>query len=102
MTALLPSIVVVSQTLIQNLKSFLKRRAMAVGGGARGARRGAFHVVGAGLGDEVRGAEQALEGARVRPPPVEFVPRHLAAVDVGVVHVRDLKLAAPRGDERLD
>src|ERR671916_665117 len=61
-----------------------------------------LQFVGPGLGDELRGVEQALERPGVRPPAFELVPSHLAAPDVGVVHVRDLQLAAPRGLERLD
>src|SRR5215212_8545656 len=58
--------------------------------------------VGPGLGDEVGGAQERLERAGVRPPAFQLVPGHLAPLDVGVVHVRDFELAAPRRLERLD
>src|SRR2546423_823622 len=63
---------------------------------------GVFKIVRARLGHEVRRAQKALERAGVSPPPVQLVPGHLAAPDVDVIHVRYLKLAAPRRPEGLD
>src|ERR1700752_458502 len=46
-----------------------------------------FAMVRAGLGHKVRGFEQAFKSAGVAPPAFEFVPGHLAALDVRIVHI---------------
>src|SRR5262245_31328920 len=44
--------------------------------------------------DEVRRAQQTLKRSRVGPPAFELFPRHRVALDVSVVDVGDLELAA--------
>src|SRR5215207_7321642 len=79
------------------------RRAVGAGGfGGGGGGRVLVELVRARLGGELRGVQERLEGSGVSPPAVELVPSHVAAAYVLVVHVRYLKLAAPRGLERLD
>src|SRR5215218_414077 len=90
-------------------RTFMSKRPSACGlgravgaGGFGGGGRALVEFVRAGLGGEVRGVEERLEGSGVSPPAVELVPGHVAAAYVLVVHVRYLKLAAPGGLERLD
>src|SRR5215813_13909025 len=53
-----------------------------------------FPIVRSGLGHEVGRIKQTLESAGVAPPTLEFVPGHLAAIDVGVIYIGNFQFAA--------
>src|SRR5262245_46599665 len=77
-------------------------RARASTRGRRLARGRAVRPVRPRLRDEVARAMERLERPGVRPPAVQQLAGELAALQVPVVHVGDLELAARRGAERPD
>jgi hypothetical protein len=52
------------------------------------------HLIGAGLRNELTCKAQRFKRAGIRPPTLQKIPRHETALNVGIVHIRDLKLAA--------
>src|SRR2546429_527187 len=58
--------------------------------------RGMGHslIVSSGFGDQIRGVQQTLKSPGIAPPSLQFVPGHVAAIDISVVNVRNFQFAA--------
>src|SRR6185295_14008814 len=59
-----------------------------------------IQLVGAGFSDEVRSAQQTLEGSCISPPSLELLPGHRIAGDISIVNVSDFKFSTTRRFQR--